>query len=172
MLAESVSKAATGNDLAVDDDRFEAIIKDVNDDEDEDDPDGKRVYRRVSSLSPPRYTYNPHLSFHYLHLLEDKSTLESMVLTSKSTREHRPSPEVTRLLGEANASYAINGPQEALDIYLQVVRHDQYITQAWTSLASCYEELGRVEAARQMRFFAARVDKDGDKWAALASEYK
>ena len=47
MLAESVSKAASGNDLAVDDDRFEAIIKDVNDDEDEDELDGKRVYRRV-----------------------------------------------------------------------------------------------------------------------------
>ena len=53
MLAESVSKAASGNDLAVDDDRFEAMIKDVNNDEDEDEMDGKRVYRRVRIRSSP-----------------------------------------------------------------------------------------------------------------------
>jgi general transcription factor 3C polypeptide 3 (transcription factor C subunit 4) len=52
------------------------------------------------------------------------------------------------------------------------VRHDQYIAQAWSSLASCYDELGKEEAARQMRFFAASVDRDGDKWAGLAAEYK
>lgn len=46
MLAESVSKAASGADLGVDDDRFEAMIKGVNDD-DEEELEGKRAYRRV-----------------------------------------------------------------------------------------------------------------------------
>jgi general transcription factor 3C polypeptide 3 (transcription factor C subunit 4) len=50
------------------------------------------------------------------------------------------------------------------------VRHDQYIAQTWSSLASCYDELGKEEAARQMRFFAASVDRDGDKWAGLAAD--
>lgn len=180
MLAESVSKAASGNDLAVDDDRFEAIIKDVNDDEDEDELDGKRVYRRVCHDHPPCSDPHPHsyLLAHFIAEPYPESPHLSYCVTSNSAdtpqpiREHRPSPEVARLLGEANASYAINGPAEAVEIFLQVVRHDQYITQAWASLASCYEELGRVEAARQMRFFAAHVDKDGDKWADLAQEYK
>ena len=88
------------------------------------------------------------------------------------TREHRPTPEVARLLGEANVAYAVHGAAEALEIYLQVVRHDQYIAQAWSSLASCYDELGKGEAARQMRFFAAHVDRDGEKWAILAGEFK
>ena len=79
---------------------------------------------------------------------------------------------MARLLGEANAAYAVHGASEALEIYLQVVRHDQYIPQAWISLASCCEELGKEEAARQMRFFAAHVDRDGEKWASLAAEFK
>lgn len=61
MLAESVSKAASGTDLAVDDDRFEAMIRDVND-EDEDEMDGKRVYRRVrlsASQSASASTFIP-----------------------------------------------------------------------------------------------------------------
>lgn len=47
MLAESVSKAATGDVIGLDDDKFEQVIKGVNDDEDE-EQESRRVYRRVS----------------------------------------------------------------------------------------------------------------------------
>jgi hypothetical protein len=46
MIAESVSKAASGEDLAVDDERFGEMIGDINDDED--DEIGGRVQKRVS----------------------------------------------------------------------------------------------------------------------------
>jgi tetratricopeptide (TPR) repeat protein len=154
MIAESVSKTASGAELGVDDTRFEEMMADIDDDEDV--LATGRVQKRVS-----RCNLYPH--FHQPTTDTDPD---------HQTREHRPTPEVARLLGEANVAYAVQGPAEALEIYLQVVRHDQLIAQAWTSLASCYEELGREEAARQMRFFAAHVDRDGDKWASLAADFK
>lgn len=46
MIAESVSKAASGADLGVDDTRFEEMMADVDDDEEDDFLSGK-VSKRV-----------------------------------------------------------------------------------------------------------------------------
>ena len=49
MIAESVSKAASGADLGVDDTRFEEMMADVDDDEEDDFLSGK-VSKRVRLL--------------------------------------------------------------------------------------------------------------------------
>lgn len=53
MIAESVSKAASGADLGVDDTRFEEMMADVDDDEEDDFLSGK-VSKRVRS--PPVFS--------------------------------------------------------------------------------------------------------------------
>ena len=62
--------------------------------------------------------------------------------------------------------------KQAIQLFLEVIRRDPYQLPAWTSLASCYSELGNQEASRQMRFFAAHVDNEVDPWKELAQEYK
>jgi hypothetical protein len=58
MIADSVSKAASGGDLGVDDTRFEELMADIDDDEDDFLGGGERVSKRVrpsiSSSSPSR----------------------------------------------------------------------------------------------------------------------
>jgi hypothetical protein len=53
MIAESVSKAASGEELGVDDTRFEEMMADINDDEDL--LATGRAQKRAR-LSPPLYT--------------------------------------------------------------------------------------------------------------------
>jgi len=50
MIAESVSKAASGGDLGVDDTRFEELMADVDDDEDDLLVGGDKVSKRVCPL--------------------------------------------------------------------------------------------------------------------------
>jgi len=50
MIAESVSKAASGGDLGVDDTRFEELMADVDDDEDDLLVGGDKVSKRVRPL--------------------------------------------------------------------------------------------------------------------------
>ncbi len=69
-------------------------------------------------------------------------------------------------------SYIQGSHQEAITALLEVIRLDPYVYSAWTTLASCYEETGNREAARQMRFFAAHVDNDGEIWKELAGEFR
>ena len=62
--------------------------------------------------------------------------------------------------------------REAITAFLEVIRQDPYVYSAWTTLASCYEDMGNVEGARQMRFFAAHVENDGETWKDLAGEFR
>jgi hypothetical protein len=52
MIADSVSKAASGGDLGVDDTRFEELMADIDDDEDDFLGGGEKVSKRVCPLSP------------------------------------------------------------------------------------------------------------------------
>jgi hypothetical protein len=54
MIADSVSKAASGGDLGVDDTRFEELMADIDDDEDDFLGGGEKVSKRVRppSISP------------------------------------------------------------------------------------------------------------------------
>ncbi len=69
-------------------------------------------------------------------------------------------------------SYIQGSHQEAITALLEIIRLDPYVQSAWTTLASCYEEMENREAARQMRFFGAHVDNDEETWKELAAEYK
>ncbi|OCF58798.1 hypothetical protein L486_03288 [Kwoniella mangroviensis CBS 10435] len=90
----------------------------------------------------------------------------------KPRRIHKPSHEVTRLLGQANFHNLNEEFHEAIEIYLEVIRHDPYISAAWASLATCYEDLGDPEKARQMRFLGAHIDNDEETWKELAYQFK
>jgi hypothetical protein len=59
MIADSVSKAASGGDLGVDDTRFEELMADIDDDEDDFLGGGEKVSKRVCPLSPSS-TPSPH----------------------------------------------------------------------------------------------------------------
>ncbi|WRT64759.1 uncharacterized protein IL334_001693 [Kwoniella shivajii] len=91
---------------------------------------------------------------------------------SKPRRVHKPSHEVTRLLGQANFHNLLAQTEEAIEIYLEVIRHDPYISAAWASLATCYDDIGDAEKARQMRFLGAHVDNDEETWRSLAYDFK
>ena len=76
------------------------------------------------------------------------------------------------MLGRANISYIQGTHQDAIATLLEVIRLDPYVSSAWATLASCYEETGNRDAARQMRFFAAHVDNDGDNWKEMAAQFR
>ncbi|ODO08005.1 hypothetical protein I350_03588 [Cryptococcus amylolentus CBS 6273] len=91
---------------------------------------------------------------------------------AKAKRTHKPSHQVLHLLGQANMAYLEGNLAEAIEMYLEVIRLDPYVPAAWTTLSSCYQELGDVEKARQMRFLGAHLDDEGDSWRDLAYEFK
>ncbi|WWC67957.1 uncharacterized protein I206_101876 [Kwoniella pini CBS 10737] len=90
----------------------------------------------------------------------------------KPKRIHKPSHEVTRLMGQANFQFVEEQYQEAIELYLEVLRHDPYMSAAWASLATCYDDTGDREKARQMRFLGAHIDNDESAWRELAYEFK
>jgi general transcription factor 3C polypeptide 3 (transcription factor C subunit 4) len=61
---------------------------------------------------------------------------------------------------------------EAKEGFLEVIRQDPYVYGAWMSLASCYEQEGDMEAARQMKFFGAHVEGEGDVWKELGGQFR
>ncbi len=77
-----------------------------------------------------------------------------------------------RLLGRANLAFIQQKHEEAVDILREVIRIDPHVRSAWTTLASCYEDLGDRDSGRQMRFFAAHLDEELETWKELAQEFK
>jgi hypothetical protein len=59
MIADSVSKAASGGDLGVDDTRFEELMADIDDDEDDYLGGGEKVSKRVRPLFPSSSPSDP-----------------------------------------------------------------------------------------------------------------
>jgi hypothetical protein len=59
MIADSVSKAASGGDLGVDDTRFEELMADIDDDEDDFLGGAEKVSKRVRPLSPSSSPSSP-----------------------------------------------------------------------------------------------------------------
>ena len=69
-------------------------------------------------------------------------------------------------------AYTNGDTEQTIKLYAEVIRHDPYVIGAWNTLASVYEEEGNEEGARQMRFFAAHVDDEGDTWKSLARQFR
>lgn len=111
--------------------------------------------------------------------LEPTDSILDKPLTRRQTRAlprarniHKPSYEVQRLVGRANMAYVAGDLTQTLTLYLEVIRHDPYVIQAWTTLASTFEEQGNEEGARQMRFCAAHVEDESDTWRDLARQFR
>lgn len=76
------------------------------------------------------------------------------------------------LLGRANLAYITQDHNEAVNLFLEVIRHDPQVQAAWSTLASVYEEMGNVEMARQMKFCGAHVEEDIGTWRELADQFR
>lgn len=87
-------------------------------------------------------------------------------------RGHRPTYEVQQLLGRANMAYISQNHTEAVNLFLEVIRHDNMVQAAWTTLASVYEEMGNLDSARQMKFCAAHIEEDAGNWSELAQQFR
>ena len=85
---------------------------------------------------------------------------------------HKPTHEVTLLLADANMAYMNGDYARATERFLEVIKNDQTVMAAWTSLASCAEELGRLEDARTYRFGALHLEGEVDEWRDLAISYR
>ncbi|GAA6062994.1 hypothetical protein JCM10212_004976 [Sporobolomyces blumeae] len=84
-----------------------------------------------------------------------------------------PSPEVQRLLFQANEAYASGALDEAIEVLSEVVRIDPIIRVSWYTLATIYEEQGEREKAIQCKIVATHLSGQksaaGD-WADLGTE--
>lgn len=87
-------------------------------------------------------------------------------------RPHRPTYEVQQLLGRANMAYITQDHPEAIKLFLEVIRLDNQVQAAWTTLVSVYEEMGDIEMSRQMKFCSAHIEEDCVTWAELAEQFK
>ncbi|KAL7422288.1 transcription factor TFIIIC subunit tfc4 [Cryptotrichosporon argae] len=80
--------------------------------------------------------------------------------------------EVSQLLGQANLAYVLQDMDNAIKLFLEVIRRDTQVAAAWQTLATLYAEKGDADTARQMRFCGAHVDGEADTWYHLALEFK
>lgn len=69
-------------------------------------------------------------------------------------------------------AYISQNHTEAINLFLEVIRHDNMVQAAWTTLASVYEEMGDLDSARQMKFCAAHIEEDAGTWAELAAQFR
>ena len=85
---------------------------------------------------------------------------------------HKPTHEVTLLLADANMAYMAGDHAKATERFLEVIKNDQFIAAAWTSLASCAEEMGDMENARFYRFGGLHLEGEVDDWRELAVSFR
>ncbi|BGP45304.1 transcription factor TFIIIC subunit tfc4 [Rhodotorula kratochvilovae] len=90
----------------------------------------------------------------------------------RAAADIEPSPEVKRLLGQANQAYAMGSLPEAIELLSEVVRIDPIIRVSWYTLATIYEELEDREKAVQCKIVATHLmGKQGaSDWADLGRE--
>ncbi|GAA5929194.1 hypothetical protein JCM10213_005007 [Rhodosporidiobolus nylandii] len=91
----------------------------------------------------------------------------------RAAAEVEPSPEVKRLLGQANQSYAEGRLLEAIETLSEVVRIDPIIRVSWYTLATIYEELEDKEKAVQCKIVATHLmgaKKAAGDWVELGRE--
>lgn len=77
-----------------------------------------------------------------------------------------------QLLGRANMAYITQNHEEAVKLFLEVIRHDPQVQASWTTLASVYDEMGQTDMSRQMRFCAAHIEEDPETWLDLAEQFR
>lgn len=84
--------------------------------------------------------------------------------------EVRLSPEVKRLLGEANALYIARDYGSAIDILQKIIKDHPNAHPAWNTLGLVHEELGNKSKSLQLRMVAAHMCNDAHLWKELAQK--
>ncbi|GAA6030008.1 hypothetical protein JCM8097_009212 [Rhodosporidiobolus ruineniae] len=75
----------------------------------------------------------------------------------RAAADVEPSPEVKRLLGQANQAYSEGRHLEAVELLSEVVRIDPIIRTSWYTLATIYEELGDLQKSVQAKIVATHL---------------
>ncbi|TKA57180.1 hypothetical protein B0A53_01136 [Rhodotorula sp. CCFEE 5036] len=91
----------------------------------------------------------------------------------RAAADVEPSPEVKRLIGQANQAYAEGSLDTAVELLSEVVRIDPIIRVSWYTLATIYEEKGDQERAVQCKIVATHLlgkDQAAAEWASLGRE--
>ncbi|POY73527.1 hypothetical protein BMF94_3464 [Rhodotorula taiwanensis] len=91
----------------------------------------------------------------------------------RAAADVEPSPEVKRLIGQANQAYAEGSLDTAVELLTEVVRIDPIIKVSWYTLATIYEEKGDQEKAVQCKIVATHLlgkDQAATEWASLGRE--
>ncbi|GAA5873300.1 hypothetical protein JCM3774_005935 [Rhodotorula dairenensis] len=91
----------------------------------------------------------------------------------RAAADVEPSPEVKRLIGQANQAYAEGSLDTAVELLTEVVRIDPIIRVSWYTLATIYEEKGDQEKAVQCKIVATHLlgkDQAAAEWASLGRE--
>lgn len=105
-----------------------------------------------------------------------RSTIDDTCSTQRGRRaaaDVEPSPEVKRLIGQANQAYAEGSLDTAVELLSEVVRIDPIIRVSWYTLATIYEEKGDQERAVQCKIVATHLlgkDQAAAEWASLGRE--
>ncbi|GAA5979094.1 hypothetical protein JCM10908_002802 [Rhodotorula pacifica] len=91
----------------------------------------------------------------------------------RAAADVEPSPEVKRLIGQANQAYAEGSLDTAVELLSEVVRIDPIIKVSWYTLATIYEEKGDQEKAVQCKIVATHLlgkEQAAAEWASLGRE--
>ena len=81
----------------------------------------------------------------------------------------RVTPHVQRLIGEATMRYACREFQQAIAIFLEVIRQAPGLPHPYATLGLMYEQIGEVTKATKLFMMAAHLSKkDVQQWKNLA----
>ncbi|PWN18991.1 TPR-like protein [Microstroma glucosiphilum] len=92
--------------------------------------------------------------------------------TRRTTAQAAVSPEVARLLSEANLAYVNMELEEAIEKLQEVIRIDPTVKSAWSTLANCFREQGDFERETQAKSIEAILTpRATDLWISLAHRH-
>ena len=85
-------------------------------------------------------------------------------------REPELDPEIQALLGKGNMFYVMQDYAQAIETYQSVIMQEPAVHVAWTTLATCHQELGNDEKALQCEMMAAHLRPTNDVWKDLGAK--
>lgn len=93
-------------------------------------------------------------------------------LISHQTRGRREpvlSLEIQDLLGDGNMLYVNQNYVDAIKVFQNIITLEPNVHVAWTTLATCYEELKYEEKALQCEMVAAYLRPSAETWKELGA---
>ncbi|EUC58861.1 TPR-2 domain protein [Rhizoctonia solani AG-3 Rhs1AP] len=86
---------------------------------------------------------------------------------ARGPRQVQLSQEVNHFLGQAHSAYASGDRDTAIKLLQNVITIEPGVSNAWGTLAFCYEDVGDTSRALKLRIMAAHLEGDADQWVEL-----